>query len=267
MPEAEALKKSLLDDARQILDDTYRRFNGGVVDVLQLLNAAEQTLEAELLAATTDADHRAVLKYQVQRLERILRDVEAQHKADRATRSDVTAVRARLAAAKLRLLEEPAGSRAGEALRDSKASTVTTADQELEKLQGTWMQIALEENGEEIAPDKEMRLIIADRTIIAARTSGPEPRSDVVRIQLDPTQTPGEIDLIALEGPRKDKPQQGIYRLDGNILQLCLDLSGRGRPSEFDTKPRSAHRLIVLRRPKPARKPIETPAHNAPPNP
>jgi uncharacterized protein (TIGR03067 family) len=67
--------------------------------------------------------------------------------------------------------------------------------------------------------------------------------------RLDPTQSPSAI-VLAAESPRGSPPTEGIYRLEGRELTLCV---GRGawkdrRPTEFQTATRSQclqlHRVV-----------------------
>ena len=127
--------------------------------------------------------------------------------------------------------------------------------------------IAQETNGSEVPPDRDLKLTITADAIIAAYPEG-DPRQEQVRTngmekaayRLDPSREPKTIDLVGVIGPRKGTTTPGIYRLDGDTLEICLDLDGQGRPSAFDTTPGDHDKLMVFRR----EIPISVPASPAP---
>jgi RNA polymerase sigma factor (sigma-70 family) len=132
------------------------------------------------------------------------------------------------------------------------------AEGELARLKGTWKVIAREENGEDTLNGEES-VIIAGDAIIALANVNNLSDSDVSTFTIDPSHEPKSIALT--RGDRPDaKPIHGIYRIDGFTLMICVNLNGDTRPTEFDTKAGSGHRLMVLRRKKPARPPVASPA-------
>ena len=52
---------------------------------------------------------------------------------------------------------------------------------------------------------------------------------------------PHEIDIEFIAGPEAGNWNFGIFRLAGDQLELCLDLNGKPRPTEFCTSPGSGH--------------------------
>lgn len=59
---------------------------------------------------------------------------------------------------------------------------------------------------------------------------------------------PHEIDIEFIEGPEAGNSNFGIFQLEGEQLELCLDLSGRPRPKEFRTSAGSGRAFQTLQR-------------------
>ena len=53
------------------------------------------------------------------------------------------------------------------------------------------------------------------------------------KIDLDPLQSPRQIDMKFDEGPEAGNTNRGIYELDGDTWRLCLATSGAVRPADF----------------------------------
>src|SRR6185295_17509466 len=52
---------------------------------------------------------------------------------------------------------------------------------------------------------------------------------------------PHEIDIEFVEGPEAGNWNFGIFRLEGEQLEICLDMNGQPRPAGFCTSPMSGH--------------------------
>jgi uncharacterized protein (TIGR03067 family) len=52
----------------------------------------------------------------------------------------------------------------------------------------------------------------------------------------DSSTKPKSMTITGTVGPNAGKIFPAIYELDGNTLRICYDLSGKKRPSEFNTK-------------------------------
>ncbi|HXO20276.1 MAG TPA: TIGR03067 domain-containing protein [Thermoanaerobaculia bacterium] len=129
-----------------------------------------------------------------------------------------------------------------------------SAEEDLAKLQGTWVTISLENEGktlvDEKTPPKEgpaTKLVqegnrwmikVGDK-IVASGT-----------IKLDPAKTPKEIDVMDEAGP-SGKTHLGIYEIAGDLYKYCLAQPGKPRPTEFATSEGSGRSLGVSRREKP----------------
>ena len=125
------------------------------------------------------------------------------------------------------------------------------AKKELKKLNGTWIAIALERDGENLGEKqvKELKLQLTlkdgDYTV---KIDGKV--IDTGTAKVDPTKKPKTVDIFPSQGEDKGKTIQGIYEVDGDTFRECLDPRGKGRPTAFATKADSGQVLIVYQRAK-----------------
>src|SRR4051794_3629662 len=111
-----------------------------------------------------------------------------------------------------------------------------TAVREAKGLEGTWKFVSLKSDGEE-APKEviaKWRWVIRGNEI----TWGGPGQDEKTSFKVDPSKSPKAIDITALDGKTKGKSMQGIYRLEGERLTVCLPEGrqaeeGRVRPEEF----------------------------------
>lgn len=117
-------------------------------------------------------------------------------------------------------------------------------------LQGTWKVVGSEQDGEKV-PAKEIQnlfLIFKDDTI-HIREGGKT--SERFRYLIDPTRKIKEIDLTIQEGAQKGRTDRAIYRIEGNVLTICIQSNKDApRPREFATRERSNLWLVILERTK-----------------
>ena len=109
------------------------------------------------------------------------------------------------------------------------------AARELEKLQGEWTMVSLEQRGvkrsEEVV--SRIKLTVKGDQLIVSRQGEARERRETINI--DPSQNPGILDLTGPAG----FISLGIYKLEGDNLTLCRTIE-RGdidRPREFKTTP------------------------------
>ncbi|MFT3880498.1 MAG: TIGR03067 domain-containing protein [Gemmatales bacterium] len=69
-------------------------------------------------------------------------------------------------------------------------------------------------------------------------------------VKLDSSKTPKTMDITGTDGPNKGKTMLAIYKLDGDSLSICYDLSGKAYPTEFKTKPDTKLFLVEYKRDK-----------------
>jgi RNA polymerase sigma factor (sigma-70 family) len=97
-----------------------------------------------------------------------------------------------------------------------------------EALQGTWLQVSEERNGEKLPEEKIKggKMVFADDKV--TWQGEPETRAREGTFTIDPDKKPKEIDLTFSSITLK-----GIYELKGNTLKVVI--AERGRPTEFDS--------------------------------
>src|SRR5262245_48417706 len=105
------------------------------------------------------------------------------------------------------------------------------------------------------------RLMVAGNTLPAAaltasrilidgdrfRTESPEATYEGV-FNIDVEARPHAIDIEFVEGPEAGNTNHGIFRLDGDTLEICLDISGAPRPAAFHAAAGTQHAFEVLHR-------------------
>jgi uncharacterized protein (TIGR03067 family) len=102
------------------------------------------------------------------------------------------------------------------------------------KLGGTWRLV--EENGQEIlGGEEEPRRLTLNGLLYEERVGT---RRDMRgACWTDPLTEPPAISFTPKTGPDAGTPRQGIYRLEGKILTVCLAYPGHPRPTAFLTQP------------------------------
>jgi uncharacterized protein (TIGR03067 family) len=120
----------------------------------------------------------------------------------------------------------------------SKTGTDEQSKKDHATLQGEWLIVSAESNGEPPPPgmlDGAKFAFSGDKLTLLGKEG---------TFELDASKNPRQIDLV-----RGKTRQIGIYELDGDDLKLCVGPSD-DRPKEFKTKARTDHSLFVLKRKK-----------------
>jgi len=69
-----------------------------------------------------------------------------------------------------------------------------------------------------------------------------------VEFTFDPSSSPQTIDYLNLAGAQKGKRQLGIYKLEGDVLTVCVSAPGAARPKEFESVRGDGRTLTVWKR-------------------
>ncbi|MFL5243989.1 MAG: TIGR03067 domain-containing protein [Gemmataceae bacterium] len=124
------------------------------------------------------------------------------------------------------------------------------AKKEMDKLQGEWVMVSSERNGEAM-PAEELKTL--KRAIKGDEFTVFRDGQALVKgkFAVDPTKTPKTIDIMFSEGENKDKPLLGIYEIDGDTQKVCYGAPGnKDRPKEFSSKGDKGVTLSVWKREK-----------------
>jgi len=114
----------------------------------------------------------------------------------------------------------------------------------LRNMEGTWRFVSLEVDGNQIsstATQHSRILIDGDRF----RTETPGVIYEGV-FNIDAEASPSHIDIEFIDGPEAGNWNYGIFRLDGDRLEICLDMNGQPRPNTFGTAPGRGQAYEVL---------------------
>jgi uncharacterized protein (TIGR03067 family) len=65
---------------------------------------------------------------------------------------------------------------------------------------------------------------------------------------LNSSTKPKSMVITGTEGPNKGKSFPAIYELEGDVLRVCYDLSGKARPGEFKTTAGTQLYLVTYHR-------------------
>jgi uncharacterized protein (TIGR03067 family) len=118
---------------------------------------------------------------------------------------------------------------------------------DLKGFQGTWVIAALEVNGKEVAVDKlegTSVTVKGDRYTVKIKD-----KVFPMRIKLDPSKDPREIDMIPTEGDKKDQVHRGIYKLENDTFKICRGLNpDQDRPNQFATWPNTNYFVVTWKR-------------------
>jgi uncharacterized protein (TIGR03067 family) len=117
-------------------------------------------------------------------------------------------------------------------------------ENDLKKLQGRWQPVTIISNDElqKIEPKKQSIWVISGNKVFYPSFKTED------EIKLDASKTPKAIDIRVVRKCEKTEEFKGIYAIEENRLTLCIDLEGKGRPTAFESKAGSGHRLLTVER-------------------
>ena len=120
---------------------------------------------------------------------------------------------------------------------------MTQKQSSLNKLQGTWNVVALEVEGRPTPSAGAQIVVEVDRFTSLGMGATYEGK-----LAVDASKTPCTIDMKFTAGPEKGNTNRGIFEFQDGKWRLCLQMTGKGRPKEFATKPGSGLALEILER-------------------
>lgn len=118
---------------------------------------------------------------------------------------------------------------------------------EVARHQGTWAVTSFVREGKS-TPDEIARTIvrIVEGDHVVWKREGKSFAGTAV--ELDPTADPKTIDVIPDGGPSREKRVLGIYKLEGDVLAICMADADRPRPTAFAAPEKSGLTLMTFRR-------------------
>jgi uncharacterized protein (TIGR03067 family) len=136
---------------------------------------------------------------------------------------------------------------AGLALFGSSRADDKPANKEAKLLDGTWQLVEGEVGGRKFPPEvaKGIKLMISGNKYVVTAEN-----KDEGTVKYFSDASPKAIEITGTDGPNKGKTFPAIYELKGDTLTVCYDLSGKSRPTEFKSKPGTAHFLATYKKAK-----------------
>src|SRR5258708_7169808 len=117
------------------------------------------------------------------------------------------------------------------------------------KIVGTWQMTKAVLGGAALSKKtvQSIRLELTDKTYSLTGAESP----DKGTCELSLAKKPYGIDVKGTEGPNKGKTFLAIFELDGDVLRVCYDLSGKKRPAKFESKEKTLLFLVEYKKVKP----------------
>ena len=118
-----------------------------------------------------------------------------------------------------------------------------TPQEALKKLEGTWTVEKLELKGD-ASPAELLKMMTL--TIKGDQVTMNDMNDDPATIAVDPSKSPGHISFT----DKKKKVNLGLYRLDGDKLEMVMGDDDKPRATEFKSTKENMNILIILKRKK-----------------
>jgi len=131
------------------------------------------------------------------------------------------------------------------------ASLMSAADDpktDLNRLQGSWRVVSIEQDGKPSMATEKVMWVFSDDDLVIEIAGMAKSKC---RINLGPNTRPKAINryfTTAIEDDLILCTQRGSYRLDGEMLWICFGEAEKDQPTEFASKPGSRTTLVRLKR-------------------
>jgi uncharacterized protein (TIGR03067 family) len=121
------------------------------------------------------------------------------------------------------------------------------AEQDSTRIQGTWKLVSLEDKGKPVPPES-----LPDLTIFFGKKQFMIEQDNVLTqagsVGFDSESSPKSITTIVSFGKEEGKSMLGVYEFDKDSLKICLDPTGRSRPTALKTDEVSSFTLATYKR-------------------
>lgn len=116
----------------------------------------------------------------------------------------------------------------------AQAGEKDAAQKDLDLLQGTWVLVSGQRNGETLPPEKVKgaTMVIKGNTYKITEGIGTAVEGT---FKLDASKSPKLLDATPSTGPDKGQTWLGIYTVDETSHAACLAPPGKSRPTKFDS--------------------------------
>jgi uncharacterized protein (TIGR03067 family) len=121
------------------------------------------------------------------------------------------------------------------------------AKKDLEKMQGHWALISLEEKGKTATEARRQEWKLSLDGDQYTFTIGDVTAKGVYK--LDPTKKPKELDIVVKDGPDKGRTKPAIYEFDADNIKMAVADTGTERPKDFS--PNKGYDVEAWKRSKP----------------
>jgi uncharacterized protein (TIGR03067 family) len=122
------------------------------------------------------------------------------------------------------------------ALADPHKEFSAEAKKELKKLEGKWKMVKSADAQKEFElKDEEMCFLFKDSDVTLTFSNSTKTEKLQVAA-IDPATDPNCIDFLEKREGRPDRALEGVYKIDGDMLQIALSIlkEGKNRPTSFE---------------------------------